>query len=1000
MAYLIECRDPFEGAFMNTTAYVLGILLQTMAGIAALLQLRYAPRVLPWLLVAVSSLLIAIRRAATLREFVEANRPLAVAEVITLFISLTFFCGVLLMSRMFRKAVENESALRISEGRMSSAFEYAAIGMAFVALDGRWLKINRAVTRMLGYTEEELLAKDFQEITYPEDLTTDLFYVQQMLNGDIDTYQMEKRYYHKSGSLIWGLLSVSLVRDEQDRPLHFISQIQDITRRKEAEEALRASEEKFRNIFDRHAAVKLLIDPVNGSIIDANQAATAYYGWSKEEMRRMRIQDINTLSDEEVKQEMERAASLERSYFEFRHRRSDGSEHDVAVFSSNVGEANQLMLHSIIYDITERKKIEQELQFTRFAVDNLADMAFWMNAEGRFVYVNRASCNALGYSRDELLNMRVSDIDPLFPADRWSENWTKLRELKHNVLESQHRTREGRIFPVEINDNFIEIDGHEYNCAFARDITDRKRAEHLLAEQYRLIHTILETTPQLMVFKDRNGVYREVNQAFCSFMGNRKEAIIGKTDYDLFPPDDAALYSSGDAEVIETGDPLEKEMLVQSDVRSRWLHVVKSPVLDGEEKIIGVLCSVNDLTERKHAEEEREILLAQLYQAQKMDSIGRLAGGVAHDFNNMLGVILGYTEMVMEQMDPDQPQYDMLKEVHRAAERSADLTRQLLAFARKQVAEPKIIDLNETVEGMLKMLRRLIGEDIELIWIPEKNIAPIYFDSSQLDQILANLCINARDALSGTGRITIETANTDLDTEFPDYHGVIAPGRYVSLTVSDNGCGMDSETMARIFEPFFTTKQSGKGTGLGLATVYGIVKQNNGFTNVYSEEGQGTSFKIYLPRHSEDKASGSEQVPLVESDPGDRTILLVEDDLSILNMTETMLKKLGYLVLTASAPKDAIRVAKEYPARIDLLMTDVIMPEMNGRDLAENLKLSHHGIKVLFMSGYTANVIAHHGVLEEGLLFIQKPFQKKDLVTKLRQAFENKQGEPPVREQL
>lgn len=984
---------------MNTTVYVLGILLQTVAGVAALLQLRYAPRVLPWLLIAVSSLLIAFRRAATLHEFVQADRPLAVAEVITLFISLIFLCGVLLMSRMFRNAVENESALRISEERMSSAFEYAAIGMAFVALDGRWLKINRAVTRMLGYTEGELLAKDFQEITHPDDLTTDLSFVQQMLDGDIDTYQMEKRYYHKSGGLIWVLLSVSLVRDGQGRPLHFISQIQDITRRKEAEEALRASEEKFRNLFDCHSAVKLLIDPVNGSIVDANQAAAAYYGWSKEEMRRMRIQDINTLSVEEVKLEMERAASLERTYFEFRHQRADGSVRDVAVFSSNVVNEKQPLLHSIIYDITERKKIEQELQFTRFAVDNLADMAFWMNAEGRFIYVNRASCDSLGYSRDELLGMRVSDIDPLFPVDRWSENWNKLRELKHHVLESQHITREGKIFPVEINDNFIETGGHEYNCAFARDITDRKRTERMLAEQYRLIHAILEATPQLMVFKDRNGVYREVNQAFCSFMGNRREAIIGKTDYELFPSDDAALHISGDADVMETGDCVEKEMLVQSALRPRWLHVVKSPVLDAEEKIIGVLCSVNDLTERKQAEEEREALLAQLYQAQKMDSIGRLAGGVAHDFNNMLGVILGYTEMVMEQMDPDQPQYDMLKEVHKAASRSADLTRQLLAFARKQVAEPRIIDLNETVEGMIKMLRRLIGEDIELVWIPEKNIAPIYFDSSQLDQILANLCVNARDALSGTGRITIETANADLDTEFPDYQGVITPGRYVSLTVSDNGCGMDRETMARIFEPFFTTKQSGKGTGLGLATVYGIVKQNNGFTNVYSELGQGTSFTIYLPKHSEDKAPRSEQAPLVETGPGDRTILLVEDDLSILNMTETMLKKLGYLVLTASVPKDAIRIASEYPGVIDLLMTDVIMPEMNGRDLAQNLKLSLRDIKVLFMSGYTANVIAHHGVLEEGLLFIQKPFQRKDLVMKLRQAFENKQEEAPVLEQ-
>ncbi len=404
----------------------------------------------------------------------------------------------------------------------------------------------------------------------------------------------------------------------------------------------------------------------------------------------------------------------------------------------------------------------------------------------------------------------------------------------------------------------------------------------------------------------------------------------------------------------------------------------------------GNLKLARTLEERKQAEEERVKLQQQLTQAQKMESVGRLAGGVAHDFNNMLGVILGHAEMASLQVDPALPIYSDLQEIRKAADRSANLTRQLLAFARKQTIIPKVLDLNETVAGMLKMLQRLIGEDIHLNWQPDMNLWPIKVDPSQIDQILANLCVNARDAITDIGVITIETGNRVLDEEFCENHAGYIPGEYVLLIFSDNGCGMGKETLDKLFEPFFTTKGQGKGTGLGLATVYGIVTQNNGFINVYSEPGQGTTFSIYMPRYE----GKSEQLRMVGTTEVSRdhheTILLVEDEPAILIMTKKLLEKLGFKVLSASTPGEAFKVAADYTGTLHLLITDVIMPDMTGRELARSIQSLYPSIKCLFMSGYTADVIAHHGVLEEGVHFIPKPFSRDELINKVHEVLEEK----------
>ncbi|MBW2654456.1 MAG: response regulator [Deltaproteobacteria bacterium] len=372
-----------------------------------------------------------------------------------------------------------------------------------------------------------------------------------------------------------------------------------------------------------------------------------------------------------------------------------------------------------------------------------------------------------------------------------------------------------------------------------------------------------------------------------------------------------------------------------------------------------------------------------------MESVGRLAGGVAHDYNNMLSVILGFTDMAMEELDPTGKVYAKLKEVLTAARRATDITRQLLTFARKQTISPIMLDLNKNVETTLKMLRRLIGEDIDLAWVPGDSLWHVKMDPSQVDQALANLCINARDAIEGVGKVILETGNRTFDTAYCADHVGFIPGEFVLLSISDTGCGMSKDIQDKIFEPFFTTKEVDKGTGLGLATVYGIVRQNNGFINVYSEPGNGTIFKIYLPRY-EGKAAKIQKESTKEIPPGrGETILVVEDDSLILELVRNILEKAGYTVLIAGTPKEAISMIDNYTGKIHLLLTDVIMPEMNGGELARQLQSLYPDLNCVFMSGHTADVIAHRGVLDEGVHFVQKPFSRIELEKTIRKALDD-----------
>lgn len=459
----------------------------------------------------------------------------------------------------------------------------------------------------------------------------------------------------------------------------------------------------------------------------------------------------------------------------------------------------------------------------------------------------------------------------------------------------------------------------------------------------------------------------------------------------IISPDDLVDMENWIAQCTATGQQKhgpKQCRLVCGDGRVIHVHVFVSVTYENG-RPVEVFGTIQDITRQEAAEEEAETLRRQLGRAQKLESVGRLAGGVAHDINNMLSIINGYAEMAFHGLSPSSPLYENLREIHKAGKRSEKIVQRLLAFARKQPTRPVPTDLNETVSGLIKMLRRLIGENIELIWQPYDGLWPVMADPAQIEQVLANLVVNARDAIGDVGRLSIEIKNVVLSKDDCRGRAEFIPGSYVMLSVTDNGCGMDGNTMENIFDPFFTTKNAGDGTGLGLATTYGIVHQNNGFIDVRSAPGAGTTFAIFLPRQSSQQSSFAfDSFPERTENPpaGTGTILLVEDEPAILEMSKQMLTGLGYQVFCAKTPQDALQTAEKYSDRIDLLITDVVMPEMNGRDLADRVLVFSPNIKVIYISGYAAEFITHHGVPSHGAQLIQKPFSVKDIASAVQTA--------------
>ncbi|OQX19847.1 MAG: hypothetical protein BWK76_03325 [Desulfobulbaceae bacterium A2] len=613
-------------------------------------------------------------------------------------------------------------------------------------------------------------------------------------------------------------------------------------------------------------------------------------------------------------------------------------------------------------------------------VESIPSMLFVKDAKNlRFVRFNKAGEQLLGYTRYELLGKNDYDFFPPHIADFFTAKDRQVLSLKQplDIPEEKIRLKNGeeRILHTRKIPLLNDKGEPQYLLGISDDITSQKHTE----ESLRKLSQAVEQSPVSILITDAAGNIEFVNSQFLQTSGYSFAEVAGQNP---------RIFKSGttpDAQYQQLWQTISAGGVWRGEFHNKkkngelfWEQATIAPIRNTEHRITHYVAVKEDITERKLLEEK-------LRQSQKMEAVGRLAGGVAHDFNNMLGVIVGHTELLLNQIDPAQPLFTPLQEIRKAAEKSGDLTRQLLAFARKQAIAPVVLDLNEIVDGMIKMLQRIIGEDIHLAWSPGRNLWPVMVDPGQIDQVLANLCVNARDAIAGVGRVTIETENTSFDEAYCSEHPGYFPGDYVLLAMSDSGCGMTSEILGNIFEPFFTTKETGKGTGLGLATVYGIVKQNNGFINVYSQPGHGSTFNIYFPRQMGTTGQNPPICASTQIERGSETILLVEDDAEILKITAMILEKQGYTVMATNSPREAIRLAEEYADQIALLLTDVIMPEMNGRDLAHALASRHPGIKHLFMSGYTADVIAHHGVLTRGIHFIQKPFSIQGLTAKVRE---------------
>jgi PAS domain S-box-containing protein len=631
----------------------------------------------------------------------------------------------------------------------------------------------------------------------------------------------------------------------------------------------------------------------------------------------------------------------------------------------------------------------------RELVEHANSIILHWTRDGLITFLNEFGQRFFGYTEAEILGQHV--VGTIVPETETTGR--DLRPLMDHICANPHAfernvnenmRRNGERVWIDWTNRFSLDDQGQVTgiLSIGSDITEHRRTEEALRESEAGFRAMFEVACIGIAQADlRTGRWLRVNRKMCEITGYSAEEMLNLRIAEITHPADRALDSELFRRLVQGQAPdyrLEKRYLRKGGTVA-WVNVNVTVIRDAAGQPLRTMATIEDITERRQAAEEKARLEEQLRQAQKLESVGRLAGGVAHDFNNLLMGMMNYVELCRDELPPGHPARCYLDEITHDAQRSAAITQQLLAFARKQVITPKVLDMNDVLAGMLKMLGHLMGEDIALIWMPGAPLWPVSIDPGQLDQILANLCVNARDAIAGVGRVTIETANTRLDQAYCATQPEAVPGDYVRLAVGDSGCGMSEDVLAHIFEPFYTTKEVGKGTGLGLATVYGIVEQNHGHIAVHSEVGKGTTFHLYLPRAAAAAPAGAVAVAPVALPRGTETILVAEDEKSVRVTSCRFLELLGYTVLAAATPTEALRLAGAHTGPIHLLLTDVIMPGMNGPDLAGLLAEGRPKLKCLFMSGYTAEVMMRRGMLGAGRPFLSKPFSRDDLARKVRE---------------
>ena len=867
----------------------------------------------------------------------------------------------------------------------------------------RYLGCNTAFARDAGVASPaELIGRTDHDLGWREQAELYRADDRQVMESGVPRLAYEEPQTTADGRTIWLRTSKVPLRDATGAVIGVLGIYDDITAQREAEELLR-----FTQFATDRAPDAIARFDASGRLLYANATLGALVGFTVAELTAGRVADI-ALDFDDARfaswwQSLERSGS---QHFESQLRHRDGRLIPVEVSANHVRFGARECVVTFMRDATGRHasaaQLRESEQRFRDLFEKSPDPCWLINADNLFVLCNQAAATRLGYDDpDELRHTHPSALSPPFQADgrcsRAAAEAMMARAHADGVhrFEWIHRTRAGRDLPVEVTLARIEFDGQAQLYCVWRDISERKAQERALLESRRL-HEEAQRIARLGHWQldHRTGALRWSDETF-RILG--LEPTPGDVGYETFTgvihPDDRAAVDATFAQAVRTRTPYVIDHRVVTPAgETRWIAERGETTYDGDQPVSSV-GTVADITERRRAEEAHDRLRAQLAATQRLESVGRLAGGVAHDFNNTLAVILGSAQLATEQVAATHPVQTELREILDAAQRSSELTRQLLAFARRQTVRPVALDLDAKVEGLLRMLRRLIGEDIALEWVPGADVPPVSIDPSQVDQLLANLCVNARDAITGVGTVRIETATTTMAP--PD----AAPGeprrRYVCLTVADTGRGMDEAVLANLFEPFFTTKDEGRGTGLGLATVYGIVKQNHGHITVESQPGQGTRFRIYLP--ATDVAPAAAPPPRAAPRPRARpavTVLLVEDEPAVMRLTRRMLEKLGYTVLAAESGGEALRLSAAHAEPIHLLISDVIMPGMRGRDLADQLRAARPTLQVLFMSGYTADVLAPQGVLAADIAFLQKPFTFDELAARVRALLDDAQPPP------
>lgn len=791
--------------------------------------------------------------------------------------------------------------------------------------------------------------------------------------------------------------------------------------------ALTESEQRYRMIVENVHDVVFTID-FNFQFTFVSHHRTLLTGYTPEEIRKIPIDKLLTAQSLEFASNVFTEAMESRKNWQPNQaNRSRTIELEVyhknggtvwleitATFSSDAhGKAQGIV--AVARDITARKKIELALEESekryRMIVENMSESIAVIDLNLQYIYQSPSEIRITGYTPEEI--MKISPEKQVTPETYVRGIRMLTEELekefsgepvdpyRSRTIEMEFYHKNGGTVWLEETASFTRDESGKPTGILltGRNITERRKIQQALEESEKRYRMIVENIREVVLTTDLNLRQIYVSPSCVWLIGYNQEEFMSIPIDKILTPDSFTLAQNTLAEELTSefsGEPVDpnRSRTVEVELYHKnggtvWLEITATFIRDENGKPVGLLMAGRDINARKKAEEEKAKLEEQLLQAQKMESVGRLAGGVAHDFNNMLNVILGYVELSKPKLTSGDPVLKDIEEIEKAASRSRDITSQLLAFSRKQIISPKIINLNELILSIQKTLARVIGEDIHLNFYPQENLWQIKFDPTHIEQILFNLAANARDAMPGGGKLTMETNNVHLDEAFCRDHLGFLPGDYVVLTVSDSGSGIDKESLQYVFEPFFTTKDVGKGTGLGLAMVYGIVKQNGGFINVYSEPGQGTTFKIYMMRNLEMDAT-VEETKEGSAVFSPAMILLVEDDDMVRGMITQMLKAIGYSVIPAATPEEALSLCEKGDTTVDLVITDVVMPVMNGRELRDKLRVVKPAIKVLFVSGYTSNVVVHHGILEEGVHFLQKPFSLNDLSRKVSEVLAGK----------